>query len=155
MSTQNDHDTTLRSDEPLTHDQKRTLRYNPNTAVRLLDETIPLATHSSALSHGEVCKFARAGLLTKVGTVPRSEHPQGRDDANLWAPANGVLKHIKKRIEPQQFTPCGCSTGVRNSRDREGYTCKNEDCDETFGREVALAVVNEEPLADVGGPSDE
>ena len=155
MSTQDNHDTTLRSDEPLTDDQRRTLRYNPGIAVRLLDETIPLAAHSSGLSAAEVCRLVEAGLLTEVGTVPRSEHPQGWHDASRWAPANGVLKYITERIEPQRFTPCGCSTGVRNPRDREGYTCKNEDCDETFSRKIALAVVNEEPLADVGGPSDD
>ena len=76
-------------------------------------------------------RFAARGIIhVAVGD------PEG---ANHWQTDPKVWQYVSDIKGGENWTPCG-HKGVRNLGDDE-FTCCNDDCDRTFGREIAEEVV--------------
>ena len=63
-----------------------------------------------------------------------------RRDAHNWETNEDAWEFAQHFIEHSSFTPCG-HTGIRCIESGELYECTFDDCDETFGREVAEEVL--------------
>jgi hypothetical protein len=83
------------------------------------------------LDHSDLAAFNRAGVIETVG---------GDGNRNEWQTKQGVTEWVDDHIAGRTYTPCGCTTGIRTVEPGT-YTCRNDDCEETFGREAAEEVV--------------
>lgn len=58
-----------------------------------------------------------------------------------WTTPRHVHEYIQSQIQIPDITTAECGhTGIHNLGD-DRYTCANEDCEETFGRETAREVI--------------
>jgi hypothetical protein len=109
-----------------------TLMGRPDAALKLPPASdgawlrADIGIEQSALS-----AFHQAGAIEAVGSD---------GNRNRWQTKQGVAEWVEDKIAGRTTTPCGCSTGIRTIEPGT-YTCRNDDCDETFGRETAEEVV--------------
>jgi len=134
------------TDASLTSTQKRQLRRYPRVARRLPPHPETFGHYQIDLPQDALMAFSRVGIIRERGTVAPADHPGGRKRATKWQAAPGVAAFVAANIDPRTWTPCGHSTGVRTIRSGTVYTCTDDDCDVRFSRQVAEAVVADDPL---------
>lgn len=102
------------------------------------DEEVTMETLRERFGKDTIYKFTTNGILYKTRDVQYDA--EYRCSGHLWGTSPTVYRWIQNNIDTET-TPCGCSTGIRTVEAGELYTCKADDCDETFDRETALEVV--------------
>jgi hypothetical protein len=140
----------MSTDYNLNRVQREQIRAHADQAAQLPAHPETWACYDVDLSQQALSTFSRHGIIESVATIPRSEHPSGTTTTNRWQTQPDVAAYVKEYQNSHTRTPCGCSTGFRTLTARQEFTCRNVECNRTFGREVALAVVDNEPL-----PTDE
>jgi hypothetical protein len=132
---------TTRTPATCTRSQINLLKMNRGDAARLpdADEAVTHATLRERIGHATLSKFNAAGVVTKARSL--ADDPEYESDGHLWTVPAGVAAWIEQNVD-STMTPCGCSTGIRTVTAGETYTCRNDECNETFDRETALEVVN-------------
>lgn len=134
------------TDTGLTRTQKRQLRRYPGVARRLPAHPETFGYFQIDLPQDALAAFSRADVIRERGTVAPADHPGGRKRATAWQAAPGVAAFVAANIDSRTWTPCGHSTGVRCVRTSTVYTCTDDDCDVRFSRQVAEAVITDDPL---------
>jgi len=94
-----------------------------------------------AISSNALNVFSQHGIIEKCRTEDTDS-----TRAYRWETAAGVTAFVENNMTDVTRTPCGCSSGVRCIESGELYACVNDECDVTFPRDVADAVVQNEPL---------
>lgn len=79
-----------------------------------------------------ITKFAQAGIVSKV-----EERYYAGTKSAVWTTNAAAWEYINECIDAPKAGPCEHS-GIRNLGDGE-FTCTNDDCSKTFGRDVAKA----------------
>jgi hypothetical protein len=134
------------TDASLTRTQKRQIQRYPREARRLPAHPQTFGHYEVGLPQDALAAFSRVDVIRSKGTVAPADHPNGRKRATKWQAAPGVAAFVAEKIDPQTWTPCGHSTGVRTVRSGTVYTCTDNDCEVRFSRRVAEAVITDDPL---------
>jgi hypothetical protein len=114
--------------------QSPALNSYPEAALQLPPAGETWTRDDIDVPRGALKRFSQAGVIEKAG---RDDHNRYR-----WRTVVGVVEWVEDHIAGRSYTPCGCSTGIRTLEAGETYSCTNDDCDETFGRETAMEVMN-------------
>jgi hypothetical protein len=136
----------MSTDYNLNRVQREQIRAHADQAAQLPAHPETWACYDVDLSQQALSNFSRHGVIEAVGTIPATEHPSSSRTTNRWQTEPDVAAYVDEYRASHTRTPCGCSTGFRTLTPGERYTCRDGDCNRTFGREVALAVVDNDPL---------
>jgi transposase-like protein len=128
--------------ETLQTGQANFLGAHRDLALRLYrtDETFSIG--ECDLSEIDLRRLSEIGLIERTGAWATNSTGEHSWPVREWAIADGVTEWIGDRFDGAGDCPnADCeATGIKNLGDGE-FTCSNEDCPETFGRETALEVV--------------
>jgi hypothetical protein len=126
--------------ETLSHHQQQGLRARRESALALPAPGDDWALADVAVDHADLLVLKQCGAVRQAGveTVPVGD---GSDTSPhyRWETVPELYAWIRDNLTSESECPApGChSTGVRNPRGTEGYTCRNDECDVTFDRETA------------------
>jgi hypothetical protein len=120
-------------------------RQQPLRAKRLAALSLPAPSeewvHSDvSFGHAALLVFKQNDIIEKVGTEwTRVGDGSSTSPRCIWRTVPEMYAWIQDNLTSESECPApGChSTGVRNPRDTEGYTCRNDDCTVTFDRDTA------------------
>lgn len=122
------------------HDARRTIIAHPALAAALLDREFPI----HGLGHRRFRTFEGAVLVSQ-GTC-RGAHRECEDvtcDAQIWDLPSDRRALIEDVLADRTTLPCG-HPPFRNPRGVDGLTCLDEECTETYSRDVVRAVMRDE-----------
>ena len=118
------------------------LQSNHEVARELVDIDPPIRRHELDIDRAAFSKLYAIDLLQPASDRPISDPEVEGSYSWLWEPADGVREWIEHNVDLRGECPAAdCdSRGVKNLGDGE-FTCTNDDCPETFGRETAEEVL--------------
>lgn len=101
------------------------------------DDGIRLEELRDRIGHALVYRFREWDIIQRGDPLGDDDEYEG----HWWYTNRTAYAYLHENYDEPTLTPCGCSNGVRCVTAGEVYTCQNDNCDETFGRETAEEVV--------------
>jgi hypothetical protein len=126
--------------DTLPNSRQQPLRAKRLAALELPPPSVEWSHRDVPFGHAALLVFKQNDIIEKTGTEwARVGDGTSTSPRHTWRTVPEMYAWIQKHLTSDSECPAdGChSTGVRNPRGREGYTCRNDDCTVTFGRDKA------------------
>jgi hypothetical protein len=115
------------------------LKANPQVALALpAPEETWFFRELDSLTHRDIHTLSNCNVVER-DSIEFRDH-QGNSKIIRWRVVPAAYDFIERRVSAPSLTPCG-HRGVRCLDAGERYTCTDDSCEATFGRETAREVL--------------